>query len=360
MNDSAEITFEVRPGGLALVRLNRPKALNALTRAMAVALDGALRQWSEEDRVKAVLVRGEGSRAFCAGGDIRRLYDEGTAGGTYPYEFYRDEYRCNARLHHFPKPYVALLDGIVMGGGVGVSVHGSHRVLTENTVFAMPETGIGLFPDVGGTYFLPRLPGALGHYLGLTGARLKAADALYAGIGGTHVPSGRLDELVAELDRALAAESGAPLASVDRVLASFHIDPGPPMLGAERALIDRVFACATVEEILAALVGEGGEFAAGLHATLLGKSPTSLKLTCRQIRAGRSLSFEDAMRLEWRLVNRIIAGHDFYEGTRAVVIDKDQKPAWRPARLDEVTEAMIEAYFAPLEGGDLRFDWERP
>ena len=359
MNETAEILCTFAEGGLASVLLNRPQALNALTREMAVALDAALTAWTADDRVKAVVIRGAGGRAFCAGGDIRRLYDEGRAGGRYPYDFYRDEYCCNARLHHFPKPYVALLDGIVMGGGVGVSVHGSHRVVTENTLFAMPETGIGLFPDVGGTFFLPRLPGALGLYLGLTGARLKAADALHAGIGGCHVPAARLDEMVAALAAALkAAPAAAARATVDTVLARFHVDPGPPPLAAQRAMIDRVFAQASVDEILAALAAEAGDFAAGLLAGLKTKSPTSLKLTHRQIRAGIGRPFEDCMRLEWRMVNRIVAGHDFYEGTRAVVVDKDQKPAWRPASLAAVTDAAIEAYLAPLPEGDLRFAWE--
>ncbi len=341
-------------GGLGQVLLDRPQALNALTHEMCLALDAQLKAWEADPAVRAVAIRGAGGRAFCAGGDIRKLYDEGRAGGDYAYRFYRDEYRMNARVRRFPKPYVALLDGIVMGGGVGVSVHGSHRVVTENTLFAMPETGIGLFPDVGGSYFLPRLPGRIGMYLGLTGARLKAADALYAGIGSHYVPRARLDELVAALTASRAADRGG----VDAVLGGFAADPGPAPLAARRGDIDRLFAGDSVEAILAALEGEGSDWARETVATIRTKSPTSLKITFRQIREGAGRGFDDCMRMEWRMVNRVIAGHDFYEGTRAVVIDKDQKPAWQPARLDQVGEAEVAAYFAPLPDGDLGFDWE--
>ena len=333
---SDDIVFDVR-GGVARVVLNRPDALNALTLEMALALDATLRDWQDDPGVRCVLIRGQGSRAFCAGGDIRRLYDERER--DYPWQFYRAEYRLNARLHRFAKPYIAFLDGIVMGGGVGVSVHGSHRIATEHTNFAMPETGIGLFPDVGGSYFLSRCPGALGMYLGLTGARLRAADAIYCGIAQYFMPASQWDAL------------GEP----DTIVAQ---PTEPPKLATHRALIDRCFAKPSVEQILAVLAAEPDSFAADTLATLRAKSPTSLKIAHRQIRAGRDLDFDDCMRMEWRMVNRVIAGHDFYEGTRAAIIDKDRAPRWQPARLEDVTDAAVAAYFAPLPGDELRFDWE--
>jgi enoyl-CoA hydratase len=340
MSAAAEIIFEVHDG-LARVVLNRPAALNALTLEMCLALDAKLREWQDDPAIKRVLVRGQGSRAFCAGGDIRRLYDEGSAGSEYPREFYRAEYRLNARLHRFAKPYVAFLDGIVMGGGVGVSVHGSDRVATENTMFAMPETGIGLFPDVGGSYFLSRCPGALGLYLGLTGARLATSDAIYCGVAQNFIEANRWERL----------NEGESIAALARPAGSAKLEP-------HRALIDRCFAKESVEDILAALESEQDPFATETLGTLRSKSPTSLKIAHRQIRAGRDLSFDDCMRMEWRLVNRVVAEHDFYEGTRAAIIDKDRKPRWRPARLEEVTEQDIARYFAPLDGDELRFDWE--
>jgi enoyl-CoA hydratase len=355
MSEAPEILFAVEQG-IAIVRLNRPKALNALTHGMVVAFDAKLKAWTTDPAVKALVIMGEGGRAFCAGGDIRKLYDEGLAGGRYPYDFYRDEYVLNARIKRFPKPYIAFLDGITMGGGVGVSVHGSHRIATENTLFAMPETGIGLFPDVGGSHFLSRCPGQVGQYLALTGERLKAADTIAAGICTSFVPSAKRDELIAALKA--ADWSGDATHVADDVIARFAADPGAPTLPAHRDVIDRCFAADSVEGVLAALDAEGSDFARAQAATIRTKSPTSLKLTFRQIREGGRRSMDDCMRMEWRMVNRVIKGHDFYEGTRAVVVDKDQKPKWKPATLAEVSDADIDAYFAPLPDGDLRYDWD--
>jgi enoyl-CoA hydratase/carnithine racemase len=344
VSDDAEILYDVRDG-IAEVVLNRPHALNALTHEMCVDYRAKLKDWAGDDGVKAVVVRGAGGKAFCAGGDIRKLYDEGRTGGGYPKLFYSDEYRLDAAVKHFPKPYIALLNGITMGGGVGVSIHGSCRVVTDNTLFAMPETGIGLFPDVGGTYFLPRCPGETGMYLGLTGARLKAADMIYTGVADHYIPAGTLDRVVP----ALRENPG----EAEAVIAGLAGDAGEPPLAAHRDVIDRHFAAGWVEAILASLDADGSEWAAQTAAGLRTKSPTSLKLTYRQLREGRSRDFDDCMRLEWRMVNRVIAGHDFYEGTRAVVVDKDQSPQWRPDDLADVTDADVEAYFAPLADGDL-------
>ena len=346
-----EIRIE-RRGGLVAVVLNRPRALNALSYAMCQVLDDGLRRWQADPEVRAVVIRGAGERAFCAGGDIRWLYRVlTTQGEDEALRFYALEYPMNARLHHFTKPYVALLDGITMGGGVGISVHGSHRIVTERTVFAMPETGIGLFPDVGATYVLPRLPGALGTYLGLTGARLGAADCLYAGIGYCHVPSARLDELEGAL--AAAELSGDAHAAVEAVLARFREDPGPPPLLGDLARIDACYGQGNLAAVLRALEDEPTGWGQAQLETLATKSPTSLAVTFRQLRAGAALDFDEAMRLEYRLVHRFMAGHDFREGVRALIIDKDNRPQWRPATLDGVTAADVEAYFRPLPSGDL-------
>jgi enoyl-CoA hydratase len=354
MGASDDILIEQR-AGVVIVTLNRPRALNALSLDMCRILHEGLARWQADPGVHAVLIKGAGERAFCAGGDIRWLYDVLTAKGVEPaLAFYALEYAMNARLHHFAKPYIALLDGITMGGGVGVSVHGSHRVVTERTVFAMPETGIGFFPDVGATYMLPRLRGALGTYLGLTGARLSAADCVWATIGSCHVPSRRLDALedaVVHADLTSDAHE-----TIDRVLARFHADPGPAPLA---ECIDRIDACYGRKHLGAVLKGLGDEETGWGEAQLeelSDKSPTSLVVTFRQLQEGAGLGFDDAMRLEYRLVPRFLAGHDFREGIRALIIDKDGRPQWRPRRLEDVAAAEIEAYFRPLPGGDLRLN----
>ncbi|HEY2447031.1 MAG TPA: enoyl-CoA hydratase/isomerase family protein [Rhizomicrobium sp.] len=342
--EEQDILFE-RHGALGLITLNRPRALNALTRAMCVAMREQLQHWKDDREIRTVLVRGAGERAFCAGGDVRALYESRKTGTSGAVDFYRDEYRLNAAIKHFAKPYVALLHGIVMGGGVGVSVHGSHRLADASAVFAMPETGIGLFPDVGGSYFLPRMPGETGLYVALTGERLKMADLAYAGISTHNVPAAQWDTLIARLSGGDDVEGALDGLS--------HLEESPPLAG-KRAEIDRLFAGDTVEAILAALDGEGAEWARSVAATIRTKSPTSLKLTLRQLRQGRSLGFDDCMRMEFRMVNRVIAGHDFYEGVRATIIDKDGAPRWRPEALAEIRDTDVDACFAPLADGELR------
>lgn len=344
-----EILFEAR-GHLGLVTLNRPKALNALTFAMTRELDSRLRRWAADPAIAAVVIRGAGDRAFCAGGDIRHLYELGRSGrAAEGVAFWREEYTLNVLIKEFPKPYVALIDGIVMGGGVGLSILGSHRVGSEKINFAMPEVGIGFYPDVGATWFLPRLRQRAGYWLGLTGARIGAADALALGLATHHARSARFDAIIAAL---------VDGASVDEVLAREADDPGPPPIAANLAAIDRLFAGDSVEAILAALDreaagGEAAAFAAATAATMRAKSPTSLKLAFRQLRLGAALDFRDAMRLEFRLASRILDGHDFIEGIRAVVIDKDNAPRWKPATLSEVSDVMIDAYFASLGADEL-------
>jgi enoyl-CoA hydratase len=335
-----EVLFEVR-GHAGVITLNRPQALNALTLSMVEKMSATLRRWAGDEAVRHVVICAAGGKAFCAGGDIRALYDWGRAkehGKVFG--FFRAEYLLNTLIKRFPKPYVALIDGIVMGGGVGVSVHGSHRVASERLSFAMPETGIGFFPDVGGTYFLPRLPGETGMYLGLTGERCRASDALYAGIATHYVPASRFGELAEALWRA---------DDVDECVESFAANPGPAPLSQRQSDIDRHFGRDSVEEILSGLDADAPEWAHTTAAALRSKSPTSLKIAFRQLRDGLKLDFEECMRLEYRIVHRIFSAHDFYEGTRAVVVDKDQTPSWRPGSLDEVSEDEVAAYFAPLE-----------
>lgn len=340
------LTLEIT-GSVGRIELQRPKALNALTLEQIHAIDPQLRAWADDDRVKAVVITGEGHKAFCAGGDIRALYEAGRDHRHDIYAaFFRDEYRLNRLIKTYPKPYVALVDGIVMGGGVGISVHGSHRVASENTLFAMPETGIGMFPDVGGTWFLPRLPGELGTYLALTGARLKAADCLYAGVCTHFIPAERKTALV----RALAGIGEA--AAVDAVLAEFATDPGMAPLAERRDVIDRCFAFDREEDILAALAAEGGDWAAETRATLMAKSPFATKVTLRQMRLGRTLDFDGCMRAEFRMSQRFMERPDFCEGVRAAIIDKDQAPRWNPPGLDGVSDAMVEAVFAPMADGE--------
>ena len=343
MSNDAEILFEKR-GAVGLITLNRPKALNALTHAMCVSMRAQLAAWATDAAIKCVVIQGEGERAFCAGGDIRTLYDSGKAGTPYAVEFYRDEYLLNAAIKHYPKPYVALLRGFVMGGGVGVSVHGSHRAADETMLFAMPETGIGLFPDVGGSFFLPRLPGELGMYLGLTGSRLKTADALYAGVATHFVPASQRQALIDALSNGMEC---------DQVMRKLAQNPAEATISALRSTIDRIFAATSIEMVLAALDSEGTDWASETAKTIRGKSPTATKLAFRQIRNGKSLDFDDCMRMEFRMVNRVIAGHDFYEGVRATIIDKDGAPRWQPSQLSDVSDADIDAYFAPLGNKEL-------
>jgi enoyl-CoA hydratase len=352
-----------REGGLATLVINRPKALNALTLDNYRRFSPALRAWASDPSVHAVVVGGAGDRAFCAGGDVRAVYEAGrgiSGDPDLPAIFFREEYELIRRIHRFPKPYIAVIDGITMGGGAGISVNGAYRIATERTLFAMPETAIGLFPDVGATRFLNRCPGHIGRYLGLTGARLEASDALYCGFATHFVLHDRVAELVEALG-GVGWETGRELDPIDAMLARCAKDPGVAPLATLRPAIDRCFAGGSVEEILDALTAEAK--AGGLHAGwaaetrvgLLTKSPTSLKITLRQLVIGRNYDLEAALALEYRLTQHVMAAHDFYEGVRAMLIDKDQKPRWQPATLAEIGDGMVEAYFAPLADRELRF-----
>jgi enoyl-CoA hydratase len=346
--DDPDILFE-RRGTAGVIILNRPQALNAVSHAMVRALAQQLADWERDGAVTRVLITASGGRAFSAGGDLRALYDLGRAERyDEALGFFRDEYALNAQIKGYRKPYVALIDGIVMGGGVGVSVHGSHRVAGDRFTFAMPEVGIGFFPDVGGTWFLPRLPGELGTFCALTGERLNAADSVAAGVATHRVASARFPEL-------LDALCGAT--PVDALLAAFAEPAGEGPITARRQAIDRLFHGDHVEDILARLdlarldavaSQNGTEFAAATAALMRTKSPTSLKIALAQLRRGAMLDFAECMRTEFRIVSRVMRGHDFYQGVRSVIVDKDQAPRWQPATLEAVSAAEVDRHFAPL------------
>jgi len=336
-----EILFDVC-GRAGVITLNRPKALNAVTMNMVQKLGPQLEKWANDETISHVIIKAAEGRAFSAGGDIVQLYRWGQEKDPRFLEFYGREYPLNVAIKRFPKPYIALIDGIVMGGGVGVSFHGSHRIVTENLTFAMPETGIGLFPDVGGTHFLPRCPGAIGMYLGLTGSRVKAADAIYTGLATHFVPADKLPEL----EKALCSSE-----DIEVTLSEFVAPVDTAPLEGLKKQINRHFRQTSVQAIFASLAADDDEWAAKTLATLKQKSPTSLLITFRQLLEGATLSFEAAMQLEFRIVSRIIMGTDFLEGIRAVVIDKDMKPQWQPARFEDIPKSDIDAYFGPLPRG---------
>jgi enoyl-CoA hydratase len=361
MSDEQDIILD-RRGTAGVVTLNRPAALNAVNRGMVGTLRSALELWRHDDTVGRVILAAAGGRAFSAGGDLRAIYEAGRAGRQHEsLDFWREEYALNAAIRHYPKPYVALIDGIVMGGGVGVSVHGSHRVAGDRFDFAMPEVGIGFFPDVGATWFLPRLPGEIGTYCALTGARLKAGDAVATGTATHRVPSVRFPELAEALccgeavDAVLAAFASPESGLGDSVKQSPSPDNREGSVTAHRGAIDRIFSAGSVEEILAGLdveaagAGGGASWAADAAAAVRAKAPLSLKIALAQMRRGRHWSFAECMQAEFRIVSRVVYGHDFYEGIRAVIIDKDNHPRWSPASLADVTVDAVEGHFAPLE-----------
>jgi enoyl-CoA hydratase/carnithine racemase len=334
-----EIRFE-RIGKAGVVTLTRPKALNALTHGMVQALAKALTEWEDDPAIAVVLIRGEG-RAFSAGGDIMQVYAARQAGKEPPAGFFADEYRLNAHIQRYRKPYVALIDGIVMGGGVGLSFHGSHRVVTENAQFAMPEVGIGFFPDVGASHILPGLAKHFGMYLALTGNRIGWGDVLGCGLATHAVRAADQERLVERL-----CQSGDADAALEGLTASVARETEAGVVEA----IARHFAKPSLQDIVAGLDAEAASdpFAAGTLATIQARSPTSLLVAWREIEAGRGQSMEACMRMEYRILMRMLVGHDFYEGIRAAIVDKDRQPKWRPARIEDVGSADVDAYFAPL------------
>jgi enoyl-CoA hydratase len=323
------------------IRLNRPKAIHALTPDMCDAINAALLAWRTDDSVSAVIIDHTEGRGFCAGGDIALIANSAKTDCVEAERFFHLEYRMNHLLFVYDKPIVAFIDGIVMGGGVGISLPARYRVATERTTFAMPETGIGLFPDVGGGWYLPRLPGRVGAWLAATGARIDGADCAAIGIATHYIPSDTLDEVKARIL--------ADPASLTAILDAATQTPPPSKLEAARPDIDRLFASDKAEEIVAALDADGGEWAARQRATLATKSPQTIKVALRQLIEGAAQpDFASNMAMEYGLACAIIRRPDFVEGVRALIFDKDNKPQWNPATLEGVSDAMIDAIFVPL------------
>ena len=336
-NDTEEILTRI-DGRVGFVTLNRPKAINSLTQGMVTAMDATLTDWADDDRVGAVVVAGAGDRGLCAGGDVVAIYHSAQADGAQARRFWFDEYRLNARIGRFPKPYVALMDGIVMGGGLGIGMHGSVRVVTDTSKIAMPEVGIGLIPDVGGTLLLSRTPGLLGLHVALTGAPFSGADAIALGFADHYVPHARLQDF----NTAIVADG------VSAALRAHAEEPPSSELGAQREWIDDCFAGETITDIVAALRShdEGpAQDAADLIST---RSPIALAVTLASVRrAAGYTTLEEALIAEYRVSCAAVRSHDLVEGIRAQVVDKDRNPKWSPASLAAVTDEDVAAYFQP-------------
>eukprot|EP01126_Amoeba_proteus_P021382 TRINITY_DN2171_c0_g1_i4.p1 TRINITY_DN2171_c0_g1~~TRINITY_DN2171_c0_g1_i4.p1 ORF type:complete len:347 (+),score=67.04 TRINITY_DN2171_c0_g1_i4:187-1227(+) len=332
-------------GASVTVTMNRPKVLNSLSLDMVRYLTPLYTQWEEDPSVSSIILRGQG-RAFCAGGDIVQIYESGKTGTSLSRDFFREEYVLNHLIGTLRTPHVAIIDGITMGGGVGLSVHGKFRVASDNTVFAMPETGIGFFPDVGGTYFLPRLKGALGMFLGLTGYRLKGKHVVCAGIGTHYVPTENLKELENSLSMLTSKDSQ----HVEELISKFStpVDWGDSEILPNMELINSAFSEDSVEGIIARLEENGSEFSEKLISSLRKMSPTSLKVTHKQLTLGKNLSFSAAFQLEYNISQQFMKGTDFYEGVGELLVTKTNKPRWNPPTLEEVTDDEIQKYFQIL------------
>ena len=337
--------IEGKNGQLGLITLNRPKALNALDHDMCLAIDNALQQWADDDDIKAVVIKSAEGRAFCAGGDIRALYHHVKNSDEDPTRFFTAEYRMNARLFHFPKPCISFLHGITMGGGCGISLHGSHQLATEQLMMAMPETNIGFFPDIGASYFLTRCPGKLGWYLALTGNAIGATEAYQLGLVSHTVDSQKLDDIM----QALISTEINSKEDVTAVLDQFHRDPGFHDLMAQQEIFDEVFAEETIENIMTALSVFSDHWTHNTLNTLKTCSPTSLKVTLAQLQRAEKLEFDEIITTDHTMVQHFLKGHDFMEGIRAVVVDKDQQPQWDPAKVSDVTNEQVQNYFLPTD-----------
>lgn len=325
----------------ARVRLNRPAALHALNLPMCEAMTAALLDWRDDDAVQAVLIDHAEGRGFCAGGDIRMLAESGAKDGVEAHAFFHTEYRLNHLLFTYPKPTACFMDGITMGGGVGLALPCNYRVATENTRFAMPETGIGLFPDVGGGWYLSRLPGRTGVFLALTGARMDGAECLSLGLATHYLPSERLEEAKTRI--AVHPER------IAAILTDLSIDPPTARITGHREAIDRLFASDRLEDILDALKQDGSDWAAKELATLESKSPQTLKVALRQLADGANMpDFATEMKQEYAIGSRVVMMHDFLEGVRAVIIDKDNRPHWHPPSAVQVNDDILDYIFAPL------------
>jgi enoyl-CoA hydratase len=343
-----------RDGRAGRITMNRPQALNALTYSMVGEIWKALNAWKNDPAVALVILDGAGERGLCAGGDVRAMYDSAPKGSDFARRFWAEEYRLNALIGRYPKPFVAFMDGIVMGGGIGLSGHASHRIVTERSQLAMPETGIGLIPDVGGTWLLAHAPGEIGIYLGLVGERMRGAGTIYARFADRFVPSAKLSELAIAAAQAHAGE-------IDGIIHRFAEPPPLSDLAARAGQINRAFSLDSVEAIRAALASMGGEWATKTLAELDRRSPLALKLTLAAIRNSRTLpTLEAALNVEYRLTTRLFEHGEFIEGVRALLVDKDKRPKWNPSRLEEVSAEMVAAFFAPMgDGQELGLDAPR-
>jgi enoyl-CoA hydratase len=342
-----------REGSAGVIRLNRPKAINAVTLEMSLGIDAALDRFESDPAIAVVLLEGAGERGLCAGGDIRGLYDSSRAGGDLGKIFWRQEYIMNARIAKFPKPYIAFMDGLVMGGGVGLSAHARHRVVTERTKLAMPEVGLGFFPDVGGTWLLSRSPGEIGTYFGLTGQTMNGPDAIHARFADAVVPASRLPALREVLT---GIRPGTASGEVKTLIDGFATGETEGPVAAMQADIDRWFSHDRMEDILAALEGDGSQFAQSTLKALNEKSPRGMVVALKLLRLGRrSSSLKQCLVREYRAALEVFRSDDFREGVRAAVIDKDRNPRWSPSRVEDVTPAMLAPYFAEIGADELVF-----
>ena len=345
MDENEDVLVKI-DGSVGRITLNRPKAINSLTHPMVTRIGAALTAWQDDDAVACVIVDGAGERGLCAGGDVVAIYHSAKADGAEARQFWHDEYLVNAQIGRYPKPYVAIMDGITMGGGVGISAHGSVRIATDTTKMAMPEVGIGFIPDVGGTYLLARTPGLLGLHAALSGAPFTGADAIAMGFADHFVPHERLEAFLA------TATADGPVAAV----AAHAQEPPPSPLLAQRDWIDECYAGDTVPDILAALGDRSGEQATKAAELISSRSPVALAVTLEAVRrAGTLTSLEDVLRQEFRTSCASLRSHDLVEGIRAQLIDKDRNPKWSPPSSEAVTTTDVEAYFAPADP-DLSFD----
>jgi enoyl-CoA hydratase len=340
-------------GGAGVIRLNRPKAINAMTLEMSLGIDAALDRFEADPAVALVLLEGAGERGLCAGGDIRGLYESSRSGGDLGKVFWRQEYMMNARIARFPKPYVAFMDGLVMGGGVGLSAHGRHRVVTERTRLAMPEVGLGFFPDVGGTWLLSRSPGEIGTYFGLTGQTMNGPDAIHARFADAVVPSAKWAALRDVLTK---VRPGTASAEIKLLIDGFATGETSGPVAAMQPSIDAWFAHDRIENIFAALQRDRSELARATRKTLNEKSPRGMVVTLKLLRLARaSSSLEQCLVREYRAALQVFASDDFREGVRAAVIDKDRSPHWSPPRIEDVTPEMVTPYFAEIGADELAF-----
>lgn len=336
-----DISFKVKHH-IGFITLERPERLNALNLPMIIAIHEVLEAWRHDSKVRAVIVQGQGDRAFCAGGDLRSIYDAQQRNDVqFHDDLFRKEYTLNLVIARFPKPYISFIHGFAMGGGLGLSVHGSHRIVAENSVLAMPETKIGYFPDVGASYFLNKAPGGVGMYLGLTGNSVGASDSLYGGFATHFIPQAKYPQVIEAL---FDVDISQPK-NIDKVLEVYHEQLPEGMLQAHQGKIDALFLQPTLEQVFQALEDDQSSFSQDILTALKMRSPISLKMTFELLKRNKDKNLAEAIEVEFQLSQAFIKNHDFFEGIRALLIDKDQKPQWSPATLEKINSSIINQYF---------------